>query len=251
MEKCIGCELCAGVCPARCIYVRGADNPPDARCRRGSATASSTRSTSCAASTATCASRPARPRPSPSRSCSSGPLSTGRTPSTPRRSCSSTTRVGPRSCRGRTGTRATTATPRPGCGPPARRIGGHGRQAAVVGRARLRGAAGPEGQSDPDFGRLPGRHRPVASRDGLGALRGIGVDGPAPPARRDPAEPAAEGGRPDARRRGPGAGFHAGVRPTHRLGQRGQLLDSGWRTPRRGPCSSGRRGASSWPAPSA
>jgi NADH-quinone oxidoreductase subunit I len=26
MEKCIGCELCAGVCPASCIYVRGADN---------------------------------------------------------------------------------------------------------------------------------------------------------------------------------------------------------------------------------
>ncbi|MEZ5231549.1 MAG: 4Fe-4S binding protein [Acidimicrobiales bacterium] len=21
-EKCIGCELCAGVCPAKCIYVR-------------------------------------------------------------------------------------------------------------------------------------------------------------------------------------------------------------------------------------
>jgi NADH-quinone oxidoreductase subunit I len=29
MEKCIGCELCAGVCPARCIYVRGKDNPID------------------------------------------------------------------------------------------------------------------------------------------------------------------------------------------------------------------------------
>jgi len=29
-EKCIGCELCAGVCPAGCIYVRGKDNPPDA-----------------------------------------------------------------------------------------------------------------------------------------------------------------------------------------------------------------------------
>ncbi len=29
MERCIGCELCAGVCPANCIYVRGADNPPD------------------------------------------------------------------------------------------------------------------------------------------------------------------------------------------------------------------------------
>ncbi len=29
MEKCIGCELCAGVCPADCIYVRGLSNPPD------------------------------------------------------------------------------------------------------------------------------------------------------------------------------------------------------------------------------
>ena len=29
MEKCIGCELCAGVCPAKCIYVRGADNDVD------------------------------------------------------------------------------------------------------------------------------------------------------------------------------------------------------------------------------
>jgi NADH-quinone oxidoreductase subunit I len=28
MEKCIGCELCAGICPADCIYVRGADNDP-------------------------------------------------------------------------------------------------------------------------------------------------------------------------------------------------------------------------------
>ena len=23
------CELCAGVCPARCIYVRGRDNDPE------------------------------------------------------------------------------------------------------------------------------------------------------------------------------------------------------------------------------
>lgn len=29
MEKCIGCELCAGACPAFCIHVRGTDNPPD------------------------------------------------------------------------------------------------------------------------------------------------------------------------------------------------------------------------------
>ena len=29
MEKCIGCELCAGICPARCIYVRGRENPAE------------------------------------------------------------------------------------------------------------------------------------------------------------------------------------------------------------------------------
>jgi len=29
MEKCIGCELCAGICPAKCIYVRGKDNDPE------------------------------------------------------------------------------------------------------------------------------------------------------------------------------------------------------------------------------
>lgn len=28
MEKCIGCELCAGACPANCIFVRGQDNDP-------------------------------------------------------------------------------------------------------------------------------------------------------------------------------------------------------------------------------
>src|SRR3954453_14092614 len=29
MEKCIGCELCAGICPARGIYGRGRDNDPE------------------------------------------------------------------------------------------------------------------------------------------------------------------------------------------------------------------------------
>ena len=31
LEKCIGCELCAGVCPADAIYVVGAENTPEAR----------------------------------------------------------------------------------------------------------------------------------------------------------------------------------------------------------------------------
>lgn len=30
LEKCVGCELCALVCPADAIYVEGAENPADA-----------------------------------------------------------------------------------------------------------------------------------------------------------------------------------------------------------------------------
>ena len=31
LEKCIGCSLCAGACPARCIYVQAAENTDDSR----------------------------------------------------------------------------------------------------------------------------------------------------------------------------------------------------------------------------
>ncbi|CAN5607076.1 NADH-quinone oxidoreductase subunit NuoI [soil metagenome] len=31
LERCIGCSLCAGACPARCIYVLAAENTDEAR----------------------------------------------------------------------------------------------------------------------------------------------------------------------------------------------------------------------------
>jgi NADH-quinone oxidoreductase subunit I len=35
LEKCIGCSLCAGACPARCIYVQAAENTDENRISPG------------------------------------------------------------------------------------------------------------------------------------------------------------------------------------------------------------------------
>ena len=117
MEKCIGCELCAGVCPARCIYVRGADNPPDAPVSPGRAVRLRVRDQFPAL-------YPLRPlcRGLPDRG--DNRIETVRVLlHQPGRRHLHQGRAGrggfgasPRRCHGRTGTPETTATRQPGCG---------------------------------------------------------------------------------------------------------------------------------------
>ena len=162
MEKCIGCELCAGVCPARCIYVRGADNPPDDPVSPGRALRLRLRDQLPAL-------HPLRPvrrgvpdrgdhrdeavrvllHQPPGRDLHQGRAARRRR--RPRRS----------SCRGRTGGRRRGRRHhRPGCAPP--RPSGDGRlrgRRRLVGRARLRRArprARPD-RAEPAARRRPGR----------------------------------------------------------------------------------------------
>src|SRR5437870_3777012 len=77
MEKCIGCELCAGVCPARCIYVRGRDNPPDSPVSPGERYGFVYEINYLRCIHCDLCVEPARRKPSPRASCSSSPSPTG------------------------------------------------------------------------------------------------------------------------------------------------------------------------------
>ena len=135
MEKCIGCELCAGVCPADCIYVRGLDNPPDHPVSPGRALRLRLRDQLPPL-------HPLRPvrgglpdrghhRVQAVRVLLHQP---GRRHLHQGRAAGGRRRPAQAACPGRTGARATTCTPRAGCGPPRPR-------AAPPTRARSSGRA--------------------------------------------------------------------------------------------------------------
>ena len=118
MEKCIGCELCAGVCPADCIYVRGLDNPPDHPVSPGERYGyvyeiNYLRCIHCDLCVEAC----------PTEAITESKLFefsfTNRSDAIYTKDELVVTTTAARSgCRGRTGARATTCTPRAGCGPP-------------------------------------------------------------------------------------------------------------------------------------
>ena len=128
MEKCIGCELCAAVCPADCIYVRGADNPPDAPVSPGERYGfvyeiNYLRCIHCDLCVEAC----------PTEAITESKLFefsfTSRADAiyTKAELARRRRRAARSSCPGRTGARARTATPRAGCGRPRRRAPPHTR----------------------------------------------------------------------------------------------------------------------------
>ena len=147
MEKCIGCELCAAVCPADCIYVRGADNPPDAPGLARRALRVRLRDQLPAL-------HPLRPvrRGLPDRGHHRVEALRVLLHESRRRhlhqgtSSSSTTTAAPATSRGRTGARARTSTPLAGCGRPRRRARRRtrarcsGRASSATGSGRPRAA---------------------------------------------------------------------------------------------------------------
>ena len=160
MEKCIGCELCAGVCPADCIYVRGLDNPPDHPVSPGRALRLRLRDQLPAVHPL----RPVRrglPHRGHHRVEADGVLlhQPERRHLHQGRAAGRRRRQAPGTCPGRTGGRATTCTPRAGCGPPHRRERPTSR-ARCSGRASSGfGVRSPEGGP---VGRPRRRHAPAA-----------------------------------------------------------------------------------------
>ena len=120
MEKCIGCELCAAVCPAKCIHVRGADNDPQNPTSPGERFGwiyeiNYLRCIHCDLCVEAC----------PTEAITETKLfefSFTTTPFTPRTNSSWATMVNRNSCRGRTGAQAKTSTRRHGCGQLRRRV---------------------------------------------------------------------------------------------------------------------------------
>ena len=154
MEKCIGCELCAGVCPARCIYVRGADNPPDDPVSPGERYGfiyeiNYLRCIHCDLCVEAC----------PTEAITETKLfefsftNRARRDLHQGRAARRRRRPAPAAARGRTGARARTSTPRPGCGPP--RPSG---DAAFEGRVAWSGELG-YGVRDPEAGQAERRRR--------------------------------------------------------------------------------------------
>ena len=242
MEKCIGCELCAGVCPAKCIYVRGADNDPD--------------DPDLARRALRVRLRDQLPPLHPLRPVRGGLPDRGdhrvqglrvlvhrtaRTPSTPRPSCWSATTAARSTCRGRTGARARTAT-----------TSGWVRATAPSGSADFVGLVGWCGElgygvREPEkpardtltlaeLPRVPPRHRRVSVVSGASEATSSAIvrvrhrvgDGPRWRARRDrlPA-PGARRAQPraDAVRRGRALRRHGGPLPGRRAGHRVRRRD--------------------------
>ena len=105
MEKCIGCELCAGVCPAKCIYVRGADNDVENPTSPGERFGfiyeiNYLRCIHCDLW------KPARPKPLPNQNCSNFHSPIAAMPSTRNRSYSSMTKAARSNSHGKIGVMA-------------------------------------------------------------------------------------------------------------------------------------------------